>query len=92
MTGIIGRNGLGKTTLLKMLMGELEPTEGSVKIGKRTTFNYVDQNRLSLDGSARVIDEVSDQSETVQLGDEQVSARGYLRRFLFTDERINTGW
>lgn len=90
VTGIIGRNGLGKTTLLKMLMGELEPTEGSVKIGKRTTFNYVDQNRLSLDGSARVLDEVSDQSETVQLGDEQVSARGYLRRFLFTDERINT--
>lgn len=90
ITGIVGRNGLGKTTLLKLLMGELEPTEGSVKIGKRTLFNYVDQNRVALDPDASVLEEVTDQAETVQLGDEQVSVRGYLRRFLFTDERINT--
>ncbi|MFT4641345.1 MAG: ATP-binding cassette subfamily F protein uup [Verrucomicrobiales bacterium] len=89
-TGVVGRNGLGKTTLLKLLMGELEPTEGTVKIGKRTEFNYVDQSRVALDPNASVLEEVSDQSETVQLGKEQVSVRGYLQRFLFTDERINT--
>lgn len=90
VTGVIGRNGLGKTTLLKLLMGELEPTEGSVTIGKRTAFNYVDQNRLALNLEASVLEEVSDQAETVQLGSEQISVRAYLRRFLFTDERINT--
>lgn len=47
-TGIIGRNGLGKTTLLRMLMGQQQPNEGKVTIGKRTVFNYVDQQRLLL--------------------------------------------
>lgn len=88
--GIVGRNGLGKTTLLKVLMGELDPTWGRVAIGKRTQFNYVDQSRIALDHDARVIDEIADQAETVQLGSETVSVRGYLQRFLFSDDRINT--
>lgn len=86
-TGIIGRNGLGKTTLLRILMGEQAPTEGAVTIGKRTVFNYVDQQRLLLDQEKSVMDEVAGNSEFVTFGDEKLHVRTYLRRFLFTDER-----
>jgi ATP-binding cassette subfamily F protein uup len=88
-TGIIGRNGLGKTTLLRVLMGQQEPTEGSVSIGKRTLFNYVDQQRLLLDPENTVMAEVAGpNSDFVQFGDEKLHVRTYLRRFLFTDERV----
>ena len=86
--GIIGRNGLGKTTLLRMLMGERAPDEGSVTIGKRTVFNYVDQQRLLLDPEKSVMEEVAGTSDFVSFGDEQLHVRTYLRRFLFTDERV----
>jgi ATP-binding cassette subfamily F protein uup len=88
-TGIIGRNGLGKTTLLRILMGEQPPSEGSVAIGKRTIFNYVDQQRLLLDPEKSVMEEVAGpNSDFVQFGDEKLHVRTYLRRFLFTDERV----
>ena len=88
-TGIIGRNGLGKTTLLRMLMGEQAPTEGSVAIGKRTVFNYVDQQRLLLNPENSVMEEVAGpMSEFVQFGPEKMHVRTYLRRFLFSDDRV----
>jgi ATP-binding cassette subfamily F protein uup len=87
-TGIIGRNGLGKTTLLRILMGLQAPDEGSVVTGKRTVFNYVDQQRLLLDPSKSVMEEVAGLSEFVQFGDEKLHVRTYLKRFLFTDERV----
>jgi|UniRef100_UPI0037842AF4 ATP-binding cassette subfamily F protein uup len=88
-TGIIGRNGLGKTTLLRMLMGEQQPNEGKVAIGKRTIFNYVDQQRLLLNPENSVMEEVAGpMSEFVQFGPEKLHVRTYLRRFLFTDERV----
>ena len=86
-TGIIGRNGLGKTTLLRLLMGERAPDEGSVSIGKKTVFNYVDQQRLLLDPTKSVMEEVAGDSEFVTFGDEKLHVRTYLRRFLFTDDR-----
>ncbi|CAN5278123.1 energy-dependent translational throttle protein EttA [soil metagenome] len=88
-TGVVGRNGAGKTTLLRIMMGQLEPAAGRVAIGKRTLFNYVDQTRLELDEDKSVLDEVSGDQDFVQFGAERISVRGYLRRFLFTDERIN---
>ncbi len=88
-TGIIGRNGLGKTTLLRMLMGQQAPNEGKVVIGKRTVFNYVDQQRLLLNPENSVMEEVAGpMSEFVQFGPEKMHVRTYLRRFLFTDERV----
>ncbi len=87
-TGIIGRNGLGKTTLLRMLMGQQPPTEGSVTIGKKTVFNYVDQQRLLLDAEKTVMEEVAGASDFVTFGEEKLHVRTYLRRFLFTDERV----
>ena len=88
--GIVGRNGLGKSTLLKIMLGELAPTRGEVEIGARTEINYVDQNRLLLDDAKTVWEEVGEGSEFVRLGEENITLRGYLRRFLFTEERINT--
>src|SRR4051794_20797378 len=88
--GIVGRNGLGKSSLLRVMLGQIEPTHGEVEIGARTEINYVDQNRLLLDDSKTVWEEVGEGSEHVRLGEESVTLRGYLRRFLFTEERINT--
>jgi ATP-binding cassette subfamily F protein uup len=88
--GVCGRNGLGKTTLLKIVIGQLAPTEGAVKTGQLTKFNYVDQGRLQLNEERTVLDEVADGTEFVQWGDAKLSVRSYLKRFLFADERILT--
>ena len=88
-TGILGRNGAGKTTLLRMCLGEREPNQGTVKVGKKVVFNYIDQTRMQLDGTGSVLQEISHGSETVLFGNQQLSARSYLRRFLFADERVN---
>ena len=88
--GVAGRNGVGKTTLLKIIIGQLQPTAGTVKTGQLTRFNYVDQGRLQLREDRTVLEEVSDGTEFVIFGDEKLSLRGYLRRFLFSEIRINT--
>jgi ATP-binding cassette subfamily F protein uup len=88
--GITGRNGLGKTTLLRIVMSQLPPTTGTVKTGQLIQFNYVDQTRLQLNDEATVLEEVSDGTEFVLFGEQRLSLRGYLKRFLFTDERIST--
>lgn len=88
--GVCGRNGLGKTTLLKIIIGQLAPTEGTVKIGPLTKFNYVDQARLQLDDERTVLDEASDGTEFVLWGEARLSVRSYLKRFLFADDRITT--
>ena len=87
--GVLGRNGVGKTTLLQMCLGLRSPDEGTAVVGRRTMFNYVDQSRVALDDAKSVLDEIKDQDESVIFGDQRISARGYLRRFLFTDDRIN---
>src|SRR5580704_9239432 len=88
--GICGRNGLGKTTLLKIVIGQLPPTDGTIKTGQLTKFNYVDQGRLQLNEEKTVLDEVADGTEFVQWGDVKISVRSYLKRFLFADDRILT--
>ena len=88
--GIVGRNGMGKSTLLKVILGMVDPDTGEVLIGKKTDINYVDQNRLALDDEKSVFEEVGEGTEHVQLGEETLGLRAYLRRFLFDDDRINT--
>ncbi|HVV00720.1 MAG TPA: ATP-binding cassette domain-containing protein, partial [Verrucomicrobiae bacterium] len=62
---------------------------GTVKIGRKAVFNYIDQARMQLEGNGSVLEEVADGSESVLFGEERLSARSYLRRFLFSDERVN---
>lgn len=88
--GVVGRNGMGKSTLIKTLLGFEQPDEGTVTVGARTDINYVDQSRLLLDDQKSVFDEVGEGQEFVKLGEETLGLRAYLRRFLFTEERINT--
>jgi ATP-binding cassette subfamily F protein uup len=88
--GIVGRNGLGKSTLLKLVLGQLHPTNGEIEIGPRTEINYVDQSRALLDDRKTVWEEVGEGSEYVRLGNESITLRSYLRRFLFTEDRINS--
>jgi len=88
-TGIVGRNGLGKTTLLRILMGQQPPDAGTVTIGKSVVFNYVDQQRLILDGSKSLIEEIGGNSDFIQWGDQKLHVRSYLKRFLFSDDRPN---
>jgi ATP-binding cassette subfamily F protein uup len=88
--GVAGRNGLGKTTLLRMIIGQLAPTEGTVKTGLLTKFNYVDQGRLQLREERTALEEVGDGAEFVIFGDGKLSLRAYLKRFLFADDRITT--
>ena len=87
-TGIVGRNGVGKTTLLRICLGELPPAEGKATVGKRVVFNYIDQSRMQLDGKGTVMDEVSDSGEMVAFGNQTLTARAYLRRFLFDESRV----
>ena len=88
--GLMGSNGVGKSTLLKIIMGELEADSGTVTRGASASFNYVDQNRSELNESNTVYAEVAEGAEYIQLGEIRLTARSYLRRFLFTDDRINT--
>ena len=88
-TGVVGRNGVGKTTLLRLCLGERDPDEGTATLGKKAVFNYIDQTRMHLDDSRTVMEEVAEGSESVLFGTQRLGTRAYLRRFLFADERIN---
>ncbi|MFN0159421.1 MAG: ABC-F family ATP-binding cassette domain-containing protein [Bacteroidota bacterium] len=88
--GIIGRNGLGKTTLLKIILGEMQPTEGHTEVGDRTLFNYVDQSRVMLNDANTVLQEIGEGREWLMFGEERLTVWKYLQRFLFADDRMNT--
>ena len=88
--GVIGRNGLGKTTLMKIILGELAPTEGAVEVGERTVINYVDQSRTILNDANTVIQEIGEGRDWFLFGGERLTVWSYLRRFQFSDDRMNT--
>ena len=88
--GIIGKNGVGKTTLVRTLLGELQPYTGRIDYGERTQFNYIDQSRTLLDDDQTVFDAIGEGSDTVKFGKLTMPVWTYMRRFLFTDERTMT--
>jgi ABC transport system ATP-binding/permease protein len=88
--GIIGPNGCGKTTLIKLLVGELEPSSGTIKRGTNLLPAYFDQQREQLDASASIMDNVTGGSgDTVTIDGQPRHVSGYLRDFLFPPERLN---
>ncbi len=87
---ILGPNGVGKTTLLKVLLGEREPQQGTVKLGTKLEVSYFDQHRSILDDEASVIDNVAEGSDRVEINGASKHIMGYLQDFLFTPERARS--
>ena len=83
VVGVIGPNGIGKTTLFKMIVGQEQPDSGELKLGETVQLSYVDQHRDALDDSKTVYEEVSGGNEEIQLGDRRMNSRAYLSRFNF---------
>lgn len=86
--GIIGNNGTGKTTFIKMLMGLVEPDSGKFDIGETVRFGYFSQEGLAFDQQQKVIDVVTDIADHIRLGGgKTMSATQFLQYFLFTPEQ-----
>ena len=86
--GIVGNNGTGKSTFLKMLLGQQQPDEGRIVIGETVRFGYFSQEGLKFDEQQKVIDVVRDIAEEVDLGSGRLlSASQFLQHFLFTPEQ-----
>ncbi len=88
--GLIGSNGVGKTTFLRVLLGDLEPTAGSVRLGTNLEIAYFDQLRASLDDSQTLMKAVTDGGDYVTINGENRHAAGYLHDFLFPADRLRT--
>ena len=85
--GLIGPNGVGKTTLLRLILGELAPDSGVVRQGTKLAVAYFDQLRGQLDDNATLIDVISQGSEFIEIGGEKKHVMTYLGDFLFPPER-----
>jgi ATP-binding cassette subfamily F protein uup len=88
--GILGNNGVGKTTLLRILLGDLEPQSGTVKLGTNLEVGYFDQLRESLDLEKSVAENVGDGRTYIKLGGIDRHVIGYLKGFLFSPKRSLT--
>ncbi len=87
---LVGPNGVGKSTLLRTLLGDMAPTGGIVRAGTRLEVAYFDQQREQLDPDATVMDSVGEGRLTVSIGGQTEHVAGYLRRFLFPPERLRS--
>ncbi|MFR9504397.1 MAG: ABC-F family ATP-binding cassette domain-containing protein [Rikenellaceae bacterium] len=86
--GIVGENGVGKSTLLKMLMGEVEPDSGTIDIGSTVRFGYYSQGGIAFNDGDKVIDVVSSIAESIDLMDgRKMTASQLLQHFLFEPKR-----
>ena len=83
IVGVIGPNGVGKTTLFRMIVGQEEPDAGSLRIGETVQISYVDQSRSGLDGDRTVWEAVSDGLDHIKVGQREMPSRAYVGTFGF---------
>ncbi|NNF67027.1 MAG: ATP-binding cassette domain-containing protein [Gammaproteobacteria bacterium] len=88
--GLIGRNGTGKSTLLRLLINELKPTAGTVRHGTKLRIAYFDQERVQLDSEKSVRDNIADGADKIQIGEKSRHVISYLGDFLFSPARANS--
>ena len=88
--GLVGPNGVGKTTLLKLILGQLEPMRGKVRRGSKLQVAYFDQLRDALDLEATLADTISPGSEWIEFNGQRKHVMSYLNDFLFSPERANS--
>lgn len=85
--GLLGPNGIGKTTLLKLILGEIEPDNGDIERGTKINVAYFDQMREALDEEATLADTISPGSDFIEIGTERKHVISYLEDFLFAPQR-----
>ena len=88
--GLVGANGVGKSTLLRILLGELTPQMGKVKMGTRIQVAYFDQLREQLNLSKTVMDNLAEGRESIEINGKHKHVMGYLQDFLFSPERVRS--
>jgi len=88
--GLIGNNGVGKSTLLNLMLGRLQPRSGTVKLGTNLEIGYFDQMRRHLDPDKTIADIVGEGSDYIRLNGKERHVIGYLRGFLFSAKRAKT--
>lgn len=88
--GLVGPNGTGKTTLLRLLLGQLEPDSGTIRLGTNLEVAYFDQLREQLDPDRSVFDSIADGMDFVEVGGNRMHVNGYLSNFLFPSDRART--
>ncbi len=93
IVGVIGANGVGKTTLFRMIMGLEKPDQGTFRVGETVELGYVDQNRDALDPKKTIFKEISGGHDTLEMGGRKLNARAYVARFNFqgTDQQKLVG-
>lgn len=88
--GLVGENGTGKTTLVRLLLGDLEPSEGHIRLGTNRQVAYFDQLRGELDLERNALDNLSEGREFIEINGQQKHVLGYLQEFLFSPERARS--
>ncbi len=88
--GIVGRNGVGKTTLIKLILGQLAADEGTIRLGSKQLVAYFDQNRQQLNEAQSVGDNLAEGREFIDINGKQKHVMSYLSDFLFTPQRVRS--